>query len=202
MTALSRTQVLAAATLAIAVSAGCPRREAPSPSAASSDPKLSISTYIEEGDLVGLVAGTRLTRTRSEREVIPVEVAVANLGLPGLTLTEESFVLRDAQGHREAVASGEALDRYGSTDVDRRQQELPPVVRGKWNGFRPVFMNFTRSFDEPTVTASLALPRFAYGVDILYFPRPAGGVRGKTFELELSAPELPDPVYVRFAVAP
>jgi hypothetical protein len=194
--------LLASVFLLTLLGSGCARRDTSSAPSPSTDPKLSLSSFIEEGNLVGLVAGAKLTRIRAGREVIPVEVAVANIGLPGLTLSPESFTLRDAHGGRYALVSRQELEGYGSTDLDRAQQELPPLVRGKWNGFRPVFMNFTRSFDEPTVTQPLAMPRFSYGVDILYFPRPEGGVRGKVFELELAAPELPDPVFVRFAVAP
>ena len=53
---------------------------------------------------------------------------------------------------------------------------------------------------EDNVRDLVALPRFGYMLDMLYFPAPSTGVKGHTFELFLQAPELPDPVFVRFEV--
>ena len=52
---------------------------------------------------------------------MPVEVAVVNKGLPGLTLTPESFFLVNEEGRRyPAVGGKELADNYGDVDVDRR----------------------------------------------------------------------------------
>jgi hypothetical protein len=50
------------------------------------------------------------------------------------------------------------------------------------------------------VKDSVAIPRYGYIIDYIYFPRPKTGVVGKRFELFMNAPELPDPVFVKFAV--
>ncbi len=46
----------------------------------------------------------------------------------------------------------------------------------------------------------MTLPKFGYLVDFLYFPRPKTGVLNQRFELFLDAPELPDPVFVKFEI--
>jgi hypothetical protein len=50
------------------------------------------------------------------------------------------------------------------------------------------------------VRDAMQLPKFGYLVDYIYFPRPVGGVKNQRFELFLNAPQLPDPVFVRFEV--
>jgi len=197
----SRSLASAAVLAVLALPTGCAQRAAATLEHGT-DPKLSISSYVEEGNLVGLAVSSKVARVKSERSLMPLEVAVANIGLPSLTLTGESFTLRDEAGNRHSLAGVSDLKSYGSIDADRRLMELPQVIRGKWNNYAQVRMNFVRSFDEPDVTDPLPLRRFTYGLDILYFPRPAGEVRGKRFELQITAPELPDPVFVKFAVAP
>lgn len=199
----SRSRLACAAMLGavLALYPGCAQRAA-AELEHGTDPKLSISSYVEEGKLVGLAVSSKVARIKSERSLMPLEVAVANIGLPSLTLTGESFTLLDDAGNRHSLAGAGELKSYGSIDADRRLMELPQVIRGKWNNYSQVRMNFARSFDEPDVTDPLPLRRFTYGLDILYFPRPAGEVRGKRFELQITAPELQDPIFVKFAVAP
>ena len=51
-----------------------------------------------------------------------------------------------------------------------------------------------------TVRDVVQVPRNGYVIDFIYFPTPETGVRGQRFELFMDAPELPDPVFVRFEV--
>jgi len=188
---------LVAATLASASACGPSGSKRP----ADVDRKLSQSTYIEEGKLVALIVGTRVTRYREERPYIPLEIAVVNKGLASLTFTAESFTLIDQEGNRYSTVGFDELSKgYGNTDLDRRLAEVPSVVRGTYQGGyaeRP--STLTGSFDKPIVER-VHLPKFAYVVDMIYFPTPPSGVKGRKFELFLDAPELEEPVFVRFEV--
>jgi hypothetical protein len=167
---------------------------------ADTDPKLSQSTYIEEGSLVALIVGTRVTRYRENRPYIPLEIAVLNKGLSSLTFAAESFTLVDEEGNRYSTVGFEELQKgYGNVDLDRRLGEVPPVVRGTRQGYTELPSTLTGSFDKP-ITQRVHLPKFGYITDIIYFPTPASGVKGRKFELFLDAPELEDPVFVRFQV--
>jgi len=167
----------------------------------SSDPKLARSTYIEEGRLVALVVSTKPMRYRLKRSFIPLEIAVVNKGLPSLSLTPESFTLVDGQGRRYPVVSARELTReYGSTDVDRRLAEAAPFVRQRFATYRRVPSNMTPGFDAPIARERPFIPRFGYILDFIYFPRPDGNLVDAPLELVVQAPELPEPVFVRFTM--
>lgn len=170
------------------------------PASSAEDPKFSLSSYIEEGDLVALIVGTRPTGHRADENYIPFEVAIVNKGLKGLTLTRESFTLVDEQGNEYPTVGRDELSRgYGNIDLDRRLGEIAPVVRGRYTSYKQVPSTLTPSFDKP-LEQKLSLYRFSYALDFLYFPRPPTGVRGHHFEVFMRAPELEDPVFVRVKV--
>lgn len=167
------------------------------------DPKLAQATWIEEGSQVALIVSTRATRYRLQQPFLPLEVSVVNRGLEGLTLTRESFTLIDARGNRYPMAGREELSEGygGSTDLDRRNfTEATAIVLGKYQSYSYIRSNFTPGFDNSIAIDRVALPRFSYLLDFLYFPTPPGFVEGEPLELLLSAPELGDPVFVRFTV--
>lgn len=183
-------------TLALAACASTARR-APG----DVDPKLSQSSYIEEGNLLALIVGTRVARYREERGYIPFEVGVVNKGLASLSFTAESFTLIDEEGNRYSTVGFEELKNgYGNIDLDRRLEELAPVVRGSYQSYQERPSTLTASFDKPIVQR-VSLPKYTFAVDIIYFPKPSTGVKGKRFELFLTAPELQDPAFVKFEVA-
>src|SRR5207249_11508232 len=64
------------------------------------DKKLSLYSYIEEGNLVALIVSTRPARYRLSRPYLPIEVAVVNKGMEKLSLTRESFILSGSDGKR------------------------------------------------------------------------------------------------------
>lgn len=172
------------------------------------DRKLSAFAFIEEGDLLTLIVDTRAARLREESPYLPIEVAVANRDLRQLTLTRESFTLVDADGNRYPCAGPkELLEGYEFLDMDRRVAELDEIVFNR-------FVNFTRYQSQFSPTRSVrvgpggstivkdrvVLPKFGYLLDMIYFPRPKSGVLNQKFELFVTAPELEEPVFVKFAV--
>jgi hypothetical protein len=162
-------------------------------------PKLAQSTFIEEGKLVALVVSTRPMRFRLDRPYIPIEIAVVDKGLEKLSLTRESFTLVDASGARYAAVGRDELTRdYGNTDIDRELAEALPFVRTRFPTYRRVVSNFTPGFDAPIVRDHVFLSKFTYLYDMIYFPRPEGDLVHQPLELLVSAPELPDPLVIRF----
>jgi len=171
------------------------------------DRKLSTFAYIEQGDLMTLIVDTKATRYREKTAYIPLELAIANNSLRQLSLTRESFTLLDEEGNRyPAVSPRELIEGYEFLDLDRQQlAELQSIIFNK-------FATFTRypSKFSPTRQASfgadslvrdhVALPKFGYLLDFIYFPAPQTGLLGHKFELFVTAPELEDPVFVRFEV--
>jgi hypothetical protein len=166
------------------------------------DDKLAHSTWIADGDIT-LIASSRATRFRLKQAYVPVEIAIVNRGLKSLSLTRESFSLIDARGNRYPAVDGKELEeKYkGSVDLDReRFTEAAPIVFGKYASYTHVPSNFSPGFDNSIARDHVFLPRYSYIVDFVYFPSPEGYTNGEPLELRVSAPELPDPVFIRFTV--
>jgi hypothetical protein len=171
------------------------------------DRRLSTFAFIEEGKLATLIVDTRPTRYRDGEKYVPVEIAIGNRGLKSLRLTRESFTLADEKGNRYPCASPkELLENYDFLDLDRNLSELAGIVFNRFGAmtFYPSKFSPTRrparDGELATVTDSIELPKFGYMLDMLYFPMPATGVKGHKFELSMTAPELTDPIFVKFEV--
>lgn len=194
-----------AATLVLLATAlgvvGCARTPLRGQVAGGTDAKLSQTTYRQEGSQLALFVDTRLARLRDGDSYMPLEIAVANRGLPGLTLTLESFTLVDEEGNRYPAVSGTELGKnYRTVDVDRRLRELPQQVAALYASYTRIAAALTTSFDNPT-PQTLRLPRFHYATELIYFPAPSTGMRGKRFDLLMTAPEVDDSIVVTFDVS-
>jgi hypothetical protein len=165
------------------------------------DPKFALSSYIEEGKSVAFIVGARPAGIVSGEGYMPLEIGVVNKGMGVLHLTAESFTLVDEEGNRYPVVSSVELYReYRRVDTDRKLGEIFPIMRGKYETFDVVPSNFTPSFNFPVELPTPVLNRYTMMYDLIYFPRPEGGIRGKRFELFMNAPELENPVFVQFRV--
>lgn len=202
--------LLAATPLAVLLilAPGCARKEIRGQVTTGLDPKLSTFAFIEDGELAAFIVDVRATQYREKDAYIPFEVAVANRGFRSMTLTRESFVLVDEQGNRYPAASPkELLQGYDFLDLDRRLAEIEGITFNKFATFTRYRSKFSPTRQVPLATGestivqdTVVLPKFGYMIDFLYFPTPAGGVKGKKFELFLKTPELQDAVYVKFQV--
>jgi hypothetical protein len=170
------------------------------------DRKLATFSYIESGDLVEFIVSTKPTRYREDGPYIPIEIAIGNRGLKQLTLTRESFILLDENGNRYPAANPkELMQNYDFLDWDRNLSELPGIVDARYAAFTRYPSKFSPTRQIRTSRSSLvrdmvSLPKFGYLIDYLYFRLPETGVKGHRFELFMQAPELPDPVFVKFEV--
>ena len=165
------------------------------------DRKFSLTSYIEEGTQLALIVGVRPAGIVKNQGYVPFEIGVANRGMEKLTITPESFILVDENGNRYPVVSSEELYReYRRVDVDRRLGEIFQVMLGKYQTYTLVPSNFTPSFDAPTLVPRAYIPRYGMMYDLIYFPEPETGVRGRRFELFMNAPELENPVFVQFRI--
>jgi len=175
--------------------------------AADVDRKLSTFAFIEEGKLATFIVDARATQYREKESYFPVEIALANRGVKQLSLTRESFTLTDESGNRYPCASPkELLANYEFLDFDRNLAELTEIVFNRFGAMTAYPSKFSptrrpsRSGESTLVTDSVQLPKFGYILDMLYFPKPGTGLVGHKFELALSAPELTDPIFVKFEV--
>lgn len=200
---------VAAVALALAGATACASR---SPvrgvEAADVDRKLSRFAFMEEGDLVTFIVDVRPTLMHEKSEFVPFEIAVANRGLNSLTLTRESFVLIDEDGNRYHMAEPrDLLERHEFLDIDRNVAELEGIVFNRFaaftryrSTFSPTRLDDGDPFTTTTVKDRVSLPRFGYMIDFVYFPKPVSGAMNRRFEMHMEAPELSDPIFVKFVV--
>ncbi len=170
------------------------------------DKKLSTYAYMESGELVTLIVGTRPARDRDGGSYMPLEIAIANHGMRRLALTLESFTLLDGDGKRYPAASPrELLQGYDMLDFDRNLAEIEGITFNRFGAMARYPSNFT-----PTrvITAGrsnlvqhyVGLPRHGYIIDFIYFPTPATGILNQPFELFVDSRDLAEPVFVSFEV--
>lgn len=170
------------------------------------DKKYSMFAWIESGKLADFIVGTKATRDREDGPYIPLEIAVANRSLKRLYITRESFVLIDELGNRYQCANPEELiANYDLLDWDRQLTELPGIVDTRFGAYTRYPAKFSptreiRTSSAGVITDYVSLPKFGYFIDFIYFPLPKTGLKGKKFELFLSSPDLPDPIFVKFLV--
>jgi hypothetical protein len=192
----------------VLVLASCATRQPMTGQAAPNvDRKLSTFAYIEEGKLATFIVDTRATRYRGKDPYIPLEIAIANRGVKQLTLTRESFTLADDKGNRYPCASPqELLDNYDFLDLDRDLEELNEIVFNRFGALTRYPSNFSpthfavRQGQSRVVIDRVQVPKFGYILDMIYFPTPSTGLKGHTFELTMTAPELTAPIFVKFEV--
>ena len=94
------------------------------------------------------------------------------------------------------------LDNYDYLELDRNLSELDGIVFSRFGAMTgyPSMFSPTRAPEARVVTDSVELPKFGYMLDMLYFPMPTTGLIGHKFELTMTAPELTDPIFVKFEV--
>lgn len=176
---------------------------------AGADRKLSTFVYLEEGRIGSLLVGTRASQYRRDQRYVPLEISIANRGIPQMTVTRESFTLVDDTGRRYPCAGPtELLSDYEFLDLDRRLQEIGDVVFNRFSAFTrypsqfsPVRQGSAAPGTSTLVRDRVSLPRFGYLIDMIYFPMPDGGIPpGRSFELFVDLPELDPPIYCKFRI--
>jgi hypothetical protein len=166
------------------------------------DFKLSTHAWMEDGSIATLIVDTLATRDRGGEAFIPLEVVFANNGLRMITLSRESFTLVDSQGKRyPAAGPRELIEGYALLDQDQRIQELEGIVANRFATYQRYESNLSPNVGEPRIVReTVPVPKAGWIHDMLYFPAPPGGVMGQRFELFVGAPELENPIFVKFEV--
>jgi len=166
------------------------------------DQKYDRFTYVVEGDTVAVGVTIYVARYREKEGYMPLEIGIANKKLDKLTLTRNSFTLIDELGNEYSLASSEELlDNYRKHAVDLKLAQFFHVSRSLFGGLSQVPSHFQPdSASFMLVRDEVELPSMFFMIDMLYFQRPATGIKGKKFEFRINAPELEQSVQVRFRV--
>ncbi len=188
---------------------GCASSKRGLPQEEGLHPRLTPTTYIEDGNLLSLSVDVAAATRREKQAFIPIGVAIGNKSLKALTLNRESFTLVDEQGNRYPLASVQESREQGAlmqTDYKISEYFLE-VVQTNFNAwtyqpssFFPVLSASSRSGARGTVRDRVELGLRMWTYDILYFPHPKGTLVGSKYELWMTSPDLQEPVFVKFRV--
>jgi len=166
------------------------------------DPKYDQFTYVVEIDTVSVGVTTYVARYREKEEYMPLEIGIANKTFDKLTLTRNSFILIDELGNEYSlIPVEELLKNYHKQEADLKIAHITQISRSLFGGLTQVESNFQPGrVSDKLVMDRVELPKWYYMIDMLYFQHPATGIKGKKFEFRINAPELEQPIQVRFRV--
>jgi len=166
------------------------------------DLKYDQFTYVVEIDTVSVGVTTYVARYREKEEYMPLEIGIANKTFDKLTLTRNSFILIDELGNEYSlIPVEELLKNYHKQEADLKIAHITQISRSLFGGLAQVESNFQPGrVSDKLVMDRVELPKWYYMIDMLYFQHPATGIKGKKFEFRINAPELEQPIQVRFRV--
>ncbi len=166
------------------------------------DQKYDQFTYIVESDTVSVGVAAYVARFREKEDYMPLEIGIANKMLDKLTLKRNSFILIDEEGNQYSLTPvKELLENYHKQESDLQIVHITQISRSLFGGLDQVQSNFQPGrVSDKLVTDKVELPKWYYMIDMLYFPRPATGIKGKKFTFRINTPELAQPIQVRFRV--
>jgi hypothetical protein len=172
-------------------------------------PRLTPTSYIEEGKLLVLAVDANAATHREKSAFVPVAVVVANKTMQRLALNRESFTLMDDAGKRYPLASiSESRSNGGQMNGDYRYAEnffeVNAMSFSAWRyqtgSFFPVQAMERETSAHRVLREKIEMNERMYMSDILYFPHPDGVMIGRKFELWMTSPDLTEPVFVKFRI--
>jgi hypothetical protein len=178
-------------------------REAQETKVVQLDVKFDPTTYVNRKTPLILVVSTFLLQNLEKSQAyIPVEVGIGNSGSTKVTLTRNGIKLIDDSGQSyDLVSAREITKNYGRLNYDREKAYVPHLMGPIFFGYRAISSKFTpEAKPNSLVFDTIDLARNDALIDILYFKVPAAGVKGKSFELRVSAPNLVEPATITFKV--
>ena len=170
------------------------------------DEKHDTNTWVNRTGEVYLAVNVYLTRGAEGRSYLPLEIAVANPGEKGVTLTRDSFTLYDQAGNAfPAATPKELVKNYGRLVNDRtkmtRSRSMTPVFQG-YNTMRSQFAPNPRMAEgvSNVVTDRVDIPSGYMIMDLLYFKMPVTNLTGKYLELRVVIKGIEAPQTIKFMV--
>jgi hypothetical protein len=173
----------------------------------SGDDSSYAGTYFEgEDEHIIVVVDVELTRLRLEEKYFPLSIKIANKRLPSLTLTRDSFILIDDNRMPHYMPDIKELQKnYEKLTPDSKFRSQTGLLRDQMltsfsyyrkadSNFFPVTAGSARVIDKVYVRQR------GFMEDVIYFPMPPGGIKGKVLILRVDAEELEVPADIAFTV--
>ena len=163
-------------------------------------------SYKWEDTKLAIVLDVELARRRTEEAYFPLGIKIANKRLNRIIVDRETLFLVDENGTVYPMPSVEELSlQYNKLVPDNKFKSQTGVLGDEMmTGFtmyrKAVGRLFPQTQGGGRTVDSIYVQKNGYMEDLVYFPMPEGGIKGKTLRLRLDVYELGKPLDVAFRV--
>jgi hypothetical protein len=168
--------------------------------------KVGAYSYMRQNRDIAIVVDVEMTQKRTEEAYFPLGIKIANKRLSQVIVDRETLVLVDEKDQVYVMPSIVELEqKYDKLVPDHKFQSQTGIMGDdlltgfsyyqKADGrFFPQVQGGARTIDAVIIRAH------GYMEDMVYFPMPAGGIKGKMLKLRLNVFELKTPFEIVFPV--
>lgn len=163
-------------------------------------------TYKWEDTNLAIVLDVELAKRRLEESYFPLGIKIANKRLNRIIVDRETLFLVDENGSVYEMPSVEELSvQYNKLVPDNKFKSQTGVLGDDMmTGFsmyrKAVGRLFPQTQGGGRTVASIYIQKNGYMEDLVYFPMPEEGLKGKTLRLRLDVYELGKPLDVAFRI--
>jgi hypothetical protein len=168
--------------------------------------KTAVFDYTWQDTNLAIIVDVELARRRADEPYFPLGIKIANKRLRKIIVDRETLFLVDDMETVYRMPSVEELSlQYHQLTPDNKFKSQTGVLGDQiMTGFsyyrRAEGRLFPQTQGGGRTVDSIYVQTNGYMEDLVYFPMPKGGIRGKTLRLRLDVYELGKPLDVSFRV--
>ena len=168
--------------------------------------KTATFNYTWQDTNLAIVLDVELARRRADEPYFPLGIKIANKRLNRIIVDRETLFLVDETDTVYPMPSVEELSlQYNKLTPDNKFKSQTGVLGDQiMTGFsmyrKAVGRLFPQTQGGGRTVNTIYVQTNGYMEDLVYFPMPKGGIRGKTLRLRLDVYELGKPLDVAFRV--
>lgn len=200
-----RRKIAASIVIGLAIlAAGCATAGSKGKSGEAS--KSATFNYTWEDKNLVIILDVELARRRAEEPYFPLGIKIANKRLNRIIVDRETLFLVDEADTVYLMPSVEELTlQYNKLTPDNKFKSQTGVLGDQiMTGFsiyrKAVGQLFPQTQGGGRTVGSIYIPTNGYMEDLIYFPMPEGGIKGKNLRLRLDVYELGKPLDVAFRI--
>jgi hypothetical protein len=168
--------------------------------------KVGAYSYMRETPNMAIVVDVELAQKRTEEPYFPLGIKIANKRLDRIIVDRETLVLVDEKDQIYRMPDAiELEEKYNKLVPDYKFKSqtgiLGDQVMTSFSFYRKAESRFFPEVQGGArVIDSVYLRTNGYMEDLIYFPMPAGGIKGKNLKLRLDVFELDAPFEIIFPI--
>ncbi|HOZ00011.1 MAG TPA: hypothetical protein PLL55_11495 [Candidatus Aminicenantes bacterium] len=168
--------------------------------------KVGSYSYMRQSRDLAIVVDVEMARKRTEEAYFPLGIKIANKRLGQVIVDRETLVLVDENGRIYSMPGVVELERnYDKLVPDHKFQSQTGIMGDTLlTGFSYYQKADSRFFPQVQgggrVIDSVKIRAHGYLEDMIYFPMPEGGIKGRMLRLRLDVYELEKPFEIVFPV--